>query len=372
MIENKIYISREKLRSVVSNLEDNNIKDLLELREVGSEAINYYLEQIGSKYLLEKTESLVAKGSQPLVSFLMTTWNRRDLLEKTMDSIFSLDYSNFQFVIVDDNSTDNTEEYILALQAEHPETEIVFIKTSGKKGPGLNKRLGFDKVKGDYIIFIDDDDFYIDPHWIKNAISIFKDNPQIASVWFNSLQLHMNSNKLLFPKNTQMSLYGLKDSASVLKGFQTDIHKPQSTFPVIYDTKKYKEAGAEEMKILNDTSIYLRGLLAGDVYISDALVGVYRIHDGSIGKNVSIDFIMDNVEEKRKISNHLPNSINQANWFYSQASISLNYYLRNSKIIDWKKLLKWSSNLSLKYRWKFYLETFKQRIIYHIHSVKNN
>lgn len=372
MKSNTRYKSKAELKNVLSSLGDNVLKDLFKLKDVDNQAINFYLSHLGLEYSLEVKPPTFKIETEPLISILMTTWNRRNLLEKTIESIFALDYCNFQFIIVDDNSTDDTEKYVLSLMDKHPETEILFIKTSGKKGPGLNKRLGLDKVKGDYIIFIDDDDFYIDPHWIKKSLEIFKKYPKVASVWFNSLQLYMNSNELLFPVNTQMSLYGVQDSSQILEGFQTEFHKPQSTFPAIFNTQKYMAADANKMKILNDTSIYLRGLLAGDVYISDALVGVYRIHDGSIGTNVSFNFIIDNIEEKRKISKKLPPNINQEEWFYKQSRISLNYYLHKSKTISWINLFKWLNKFPYKYRRKFYFEFIKQRLVYHVQRVKNH
>ena len=371
MTENKQCVSVKQLKEISLQNGDTNLEDLLSLKDISNDAINYYLVQTNSNYILEDTKSLKTFDNEPLISFLMTTWNRRDLLEKTLDSIFALEYSNFQFVIVDDNSTDGTDLYIQELQEKYPNIEIIFIKTKGKQGPGLNKRLGFEKITGDYIIFIDDDDFYIDKNWIMKALNIFKDNPTVASVWFNSLQFYMNAGKIRFPKQSQMSLYGLIASDVVLEGFQSKVKKPQSTFPVIYDTKKYRLAGVDEMKILNDTSIYLRGILAGDVYISDAVVGVYRIHDGSIGKNVSFDFIMDNVEEKKMIADRLPSSICKERWFYKQSTLSWNYYLGKSKVINWKGVMKWSHNLSTKYRLKFYLGAMKPRLGYYIQKIKH-
>lgn len=371
MTENKQCVSVKQLKEMNVHTGDTTLEDLLSLKDISSDAINYYLTQTNSEYFIEDSEFVTTTVKEPLVSFLMTTWNRRELLQKTLESIFDLSYSNFQFVIVDDHSTDGTDFYIQQLQNKYPDIDIIFIKTKGKQGPGLNKRLGFEKITGDYVIFIDDDDFYIDKNWIGKALNIFKDNPTVGSVWFNSLQLYMNKEKLLFSKQSQMSLYGLVSKEVVLEGFQTQVKKPQSTFPVIYDTKKYRQAGAEEMKILNDTSIYLRGILAGDVYISDAVVGVYRIHDGSIGKNVSFDFIMDNVEEKKMIANRLPSNISKEQWFYKQSALSWNYYFAKSRVVNWKGVIRWSHQLSTKYRLKFYLGVIKQRLGYYLQKIKH-
>ena len=371
MTENKQRVNKKYLKELSRHDGDTNLGDLLSLNDISSDAINYYLAHTNSDYILEASEGRNTSEDEPLVSFLMTTWNRKDLLETTLESIFALAYSNFQFVIVDDHSTDGTDLYIQQLQNKYPDIDIIFIKTKGKQGPGLNKRLGFEEVTGDYVIFIDDDDFYIDKNWIGKALNIFKDNPTVGSVWFNSLQLYMNTEKLLFPKQSQMSLYGLVSTDIVLEGFQDQVKKPQSTFPVIFDTKKYRQAGAEEMKILNDTSIYLRGILAGDVYISDAVVGVYRIHDGSIGKNVSFDFIIDNVEEKKMIANRLPSNISKEHWFYKQSTLSWNYYFAKSRVVNWKGVTKWSRHLSTKYRLKFYLGIIKQRLGYYLQKIKH-
>ena len=48
----------------------------------------------------------------PLISVIIPTFNRRDTIKRSIDSVLSQDYDNIELIIVDDNSTDNTKEIV--------------------------------------------------------------------------------------------------------------------------------------------------------------------------------------------------------------------------------------------------------------------
>jgi len=95
-------------------------------------------------------------NSEPLVSVIVTTFNRADLLRETLDSILSQTYNNFELIVVDDGSTDNTEKVV----KNYSDSRVQYIKTDNWGGPARPRNIGIKQSKGEYIAFCDDDDLW--------------------------------------------------------------------------------------------------------------------------------------------------------------------------------------------------------------------
>lgn len=362
----------EQFKNDFSNtLNDSILKEISSYSSDNTDAINFYLKYNNLEIEIEKKKILELEHF-PKVSFLLTSWNRSTMLTTTIKSIVNLEYPNIEIVVVDDASTDDTKYKVEEIKKEYPMVPLLFIETSGKRGPGLNKRMGLEKITGDYIVFMDDDDFYIDSEWLVDAMQIFRSYPTVASVYFNSFILNEDKKKLIFPEKNRMSALGLIKSEIMINKFNLEIKKPNSTFPAIFDFKRYISAGAKDMKILNDTQIYLRGILAGDVYISDKVIGIYRVHGGSIGKKLSLDFITDNLKEKEKIAHHSSKLIKDGmKWLYQQASITLFYYVQSSEEVEWRKLTKFLREFPIKHKLKLFSQLLLRRFYYLLKQMRN-
>ena len=92
------------------------------------------------------------KMNNPLVSIIVCTHNRADKLEHTMKTIFAQKYKPVEIVILDDGSTDNTEELIKSYGKK-----IRYYKQENK-GIASARTAGCQMARGEYIAFQDDDD----------------------------------------------------------------------------------------------------------------------------------------------------------------------------------------------------------------------
>lgn len=81
------------------------------------------------------------------------------------ESLVSQTYKNFEVIIIDDCSTDDSYNHLMTYK-ENSSLDIVLLKTKRNSGPGLARNLGLEKVIGKYVMFIDSDD-YIDFHCLK-------------------------------------------------------------------------------------------------------------------------------------------------------------------------------------------------------------
>ncbi|MFT5280388.1 MAG: glycosyltransferase involved in cell wall biosynthesis [Bacteroidia bacterium] len=92
---------------------------------------------------------------KPFFSIITPTYNRASFLEEMIASVTAQSFQNFEHIIVDDGSTDETEELVNGLIEEHP--KIVYIKQDNK-GRSVARNVGIEHAKGEYVCFLDSDD----------------------------------------------------------------------------------------------------------------------------------------------------------------------------------------------------------------------
>ncbi|MBD5227047.1 MAG: glycosyltransferase family 2 protein [Bacteroidales bacterium] len=88
-------------------------------------------------------------------SIILTTYNRKDLLEEMVSNIQSQIFQNYELIIVNDGSTDGTDQWLIDNCESNSNIRIV-----NKENGGISsaRNAGIDVAKGDYILFVDDDD----------------------------------------------------------------------------------------------------------------------------------------------------------------------------------------------------------------------
>ena len=104
----------------------------------------------------------------PKVSIIIITYNGKQLLEKCLESLFKINYNNFEVIIVDNNSTDSTIEFITK---NYP--SIIIIKLDSNKGFAEPNNIGTKTAKGEYFLFLNNDTV-VTPNFISNMIKVME------------------------------------------------------------------------------------------------------------------------------------------------------------------------------------------------------
>ncbi|MBS4027399.1 MAG: glycosyltransferase family 2 protein [Ignavibacteriales bacterium] len=110
--------------------------------------------------------------SQPLISIILCTFNRKHLVERAIHSVFEQTYSNWELLIIDDGSTDGSEKILLPLVKK--DKRIIYTRHANK-GLALSRNIGLQLSKGKYICFLDSDDEY-EPNHIVKRLSFLEEN----------------------------------------------------------------------------------------------------------------------------------------------------------------------------------------------------
>lgn len=108
-----------------------------------------------------------------LVSIIIPTHNRADLICETLDSIQKQSYNHFEIIVVDDHSEDNTVE-VIKKYIERNNLNNIQVFTNRGRGACAARNLGIDNSKGEYIQFFDDDDLMFEEHLEKKVHAIQK------------------------------------------------------------------------------------------------------------------------------------------------------------------------------------------------------
>jgi glycosyltransferase involved in cell wall biosynthesis len=108
--------------------------------------------------------------SSPLISVIISTFNRAHIIGGTLDSILAQTYTNWECIIVDDGSTDGTMNFIEKYVIQDSRFKVFERPNNRKKGPNSCRNFGFENSNGEYVNWLDSDDLYF-----FNSLEIFAD-----------------------------------------------------------------------------------------------------------------------------------------------------------------------------------------------------
>ena len=105
------------------------------------------------------------------VSVIVPVYNTEKYLKNCIDSLLKQNFDDYEIIVINDLSPGNAEEIIKS----YNDKKIVYIKNKTNKGIGYNRNLGIKKAKGEYVCFIDSDD-YVKEDFISKMYNYSKEN----------------------------------------------------------------------------------------------------------------------------------------------------------------------------------------------------
>ncbi|MBX3165248.1 MAG: glycosyltransferase [Bacteroidetes bacterium] len=109
----------------------------------------------------------------PPISIITANYNKANFISETVHSVLNQTYQNWELIIVDDSSTDDSISIIN--QFTH-DKRIHLLKNNENKGANFCRNFGLQKAKGEYVVFLDADDL-LDKSCLENRIKKAKENP---------------------------------------------------------------------------------------------------------------------------------------------------------------------------------------------------
>lgn len=135
----------------------------------------------------------------PVVTIILTTYNRAHLIGETLDSIIAQTYKNWNCIIIDDNSKDNTTEVVNKYLKKDNRFIYLVKKNKYSKGLSASRNMGMDLIKEtDYIQFFDDDDI-MHPEKLEIQITQFLEYSDLDLTIFPTVNFKHGKNVIIKP-----------------------------------------------------------------------------------------------------------------------------------------------------------------------------
>jgi len=124
-------------------------------------------------------------NKNPLVSIIIVNFNGREYLQKCLQSIMEINYKNYEIILVDNNSTDDTIEFV-----KNSFPSIMIIKLDKNYGYSEPNNIGAKNAKGDFLLFLNNDTI-VTPNCVNELLKVAQSDQKIAIC--QSLLLKLNN-----------------------------------------------------------------------------------------------------------------------------------------------------------------------------------
>lgn len=124
-----------------------------------------------------------------LISIILPTYNRANIIMKAIDSVLAQTYTNWELIVIDDGSTDNTQEKVNTIN----DPRIIYIKLEANKGANYARNYGCKMAKGKYLAFIDSDNYWMEKKLEKQLNFLENTADDVAFVFCQIKQIDGDS-----------------------------------------------------------------------------------------------------------------------------------------------------------------------------------
>ena len=234
---------------------------LLRIEKVDKE--NYNKKQLQATMILCGLDGIEREAG--LVSIIMPSYNTASFIEETIQSVLNQTYTNWELIIVDDCSTDNTDEVLENIK----DSRIRYFKNDKNSGAAVSRNKALREARGQWIAYLDSDDLWM-PEKLEKQIHFMETNGYAFS-YTNYEEIDVNGNK------TGVSITGPK---KITKTGMFNYCWP-GCLTVMFDANKIGLIQIEDIKKNNDYAMWLKVCRKADCFLLDETLGQYR--KGRIG-----------------------------------------------------------------------------------------
>lgn len=222
-----------------------------------------------------------------LVSIIMPSYNTAQYIRQSIQSVLAQTYLNWELIIVDDCSSDNTENVVSVFLNDN---RIKFLKNERNSGAAVSRNRALREARGKWIAFLDSDDLW-EPEKLEKQIAFMEENNYKFT--YTDYRIRLNGELLPYvytgPK---------KITAHKLKNYCYF-----STITVMYDREYVGLVQIADIKKNNDYALWLKVIEKTLCYRFPMCLSVYVKHDNSISSGSKIKLIRHHYILWRKAEN---------------------------------------------------------------------
>ena len=205
-----------------------------------------------------------------LVSIIMPSYNTAKYIAETVQSVLAQTYQDWELIIVDDCSTDDTDEVVKPFLSD---SRIRYLKNEKNSGAAVSRNRALREAKGKWIAFLDSDDLWM-PEKLEKQIAFMEENGYHFS-YTDYMEIDEAS------KPNGKSVTGPK---KITKAGMFNYCWP-GCLTVMYDAETVGLIQIADIKKNNDYAMWLKVCKKADCYLLDEPLAKYRKRAGSISNH---------------------------------------------------------------------------------------
>ena len=235
------------------------------------------------------------------VSVIIPVYNDEKYLKQCVESVLTQTYTNLEIILVDDGSTDHTPEICEEYREKYDQIRVLHKKNGGV---GSSRNAGLALATGEYILFIDNDD-WLEKHHIEELYKLAKENnADIAAGNFNIFYEDTSTFSYWLNDDTYFKkVYSIKEWFSLQ--YRTDFYNMSVVFTVPWD-KLYKRSlfknivYPEDAPVEDNLTTWKVYLLANKIAYENKAIYTHRKIKSSVTASVSETdvFPLRSIEER--------------------------------------------------------------------------
>ena len=226
----------------------------------------------------------------PLVSILIPTCNRPELLPKAINSALFQSYKNIEVVVSDNSITPETEEMVSRIS----DPRLFYSRNKENIGPILNWRRALNIAKGEYCVLLPDDDYFINPFYLEDAVSIAL-RYEVKLVITDCILAKPNKKSVISSRHS-----GLIEGRLFIERYLKTISIP--TIANLFDRKSAVEFDAFQTNdiLYSDVELWMKFLSRGKVFCYNTPSVYYLLHGNNIVTNMEPAALIHNSKYIRR------------------------------------------------------------------------
>jgi len=224
----------------------------------------------------------IAKNTA-LVSVIVPNYNHARYLNQRIDSILNQTYQDFEIIILDDCSTDNSKEIIEQYRANKKVTKIVYNSTNSGS-PFMQWHIGIELAVGKYIWLAESDD-WSEPYFLETIIKGIEANKNAVLGYAQSYCIN-GTNTIQF-QSTHPVLEEYIEGKRFIADYMLQKNPIFNAGMAVWKKDVYDKIPKDfmEYKVIGDYYFWIKLCFHGDVFISGRLLNFFRTHDKSLSGN---------------------------------------------------------------------------------------
>jgi len=133
----------------------------------------------------------------PFISVVIPTYNSEDFITKTLETVFSQTYDNYEVIVSDDGSTDNTVDVVRSFFLQNSSRKKTLL-INKHEGPGAARNKGIENASGEWISFLDSDDLW-NHNKLERVVRHILDNEGVDLICHSQIDIEGSKETLMNP-----------------------------------------------------------------------------------------------------------------------------------------------------------------------------